>query len=183
MRVSPEQTPAKEDFVASAIRAMQHLPPGKIGLVLGSGQNTQEWKNRGWVTLDIAGKHKADFTADARYTLDLLRRSNQYPLDYLIAEGITIGERAKWFEPEKLMQQTVLPASTGITVEELTDVAHQCLKAGGIFVYMGGNWVRKELATQIGSLGFATRIQAADWVRVGVDHRPVIAPILFAKKP
>lgn len=54
-------------IIDEAREATYHLPDDKIGIVLGSGENTPEWKQKGWKTLDIDSSIGADFTVDANY--------------------------------------------------------------------------------------------------------------------
>ena len=187
MRGTPENKTTEESFVTAGIQAIRGMPIGETGLVLGTGENTPEWKNRGWLTLDISPRQKADFTADARYTPEILRRTDHYPLDYLAAEGIWFGEPPKWFELDKRLanqlKHTILPSSTGITIEELTEVANQSLKDGGVFVYIGASeeWL-PTMEEELSHLGFETRIQEVEWVKRNPDHSPITAPAVFAKK-
>ena len=146
---------------------MESLPADKTGLVLGSGGKTDIWRKRGWWTLDIDARHLADTIGDARFAPE--RYSN---LDYLVAEGLVIKDWPRWFEIEKMMRSAIVeafyPKAKGITAVELAEVAHACLRSGGVFVFIGGE-VRgdpSDAAAITGELrerGFETEIQYGDW--------------------
>src|SRR5688500_17530738 len=53
------------EIVIDAKKALLNLSEDKKGIVLGSGSNTRKWKEKGWKTLDIKPKNKADFIDDA----------------------------------------------------------------------------------------------------------------------
>ena len=53
------------EIVIYAKKALLHMPEGKTGIVLGSGNNTKSWKEKGWKTLDIKPESKADYIANA----------------------------------------------------------------------------------------------------------------------
>jgi hypothetical protein len=65
--------------------AMHKMPQGKSGIVLGSGPNTEAWKQRGWLTLDIDPSVEADLTIDANLMEQVVPPNSQ---DFILAEFI-----------------------------------------------------------------------------------------------
>jgi len=45
--------------------AMGGLQTGQVGIVIGSGDNTESWKQKGWRTCDVDPKFNSDYTIDA----------------------------------------------------------------------------------------------------------------------
>lgn len=91
--------------------AMEQMPDGKTGIVLGSGKNTLKWKKRGWLTLDIDPVYQSDFVLDANNLEALFQ--NQF--DFVLAENIT-------FHPLGI---------NGVSPVRLLDQADKTLKIGG----------------------------------------------------
>lgn len=173
----PQETERSSGNVRGDVQeAMESLPVGKTGLVLGSGGKTDSWRKRGWWTLDIVGKHRADFVGDARFAAE--RYSD---LDYLVAEGLVIKDRPKWYQIEKSISEGLnffFPAATGISAVELANVAHACLRPGGVFVFLGGE-VRgypsgpAAITETLRLKGFEIEVQYKDWVLLDGDGRRV----------
>ena len=67
--------------------ALYRMPQGKTGIVLGSGQNTDAWKDRGWYTVDVDPNFGADAIHDANEIAQIVPTDS---LDYLYAECITM---------------------------------------------------------------------------------------------
>lgn len=68
--------------------AMEQLPEGKIGLVIGAGGNVTKWREAGWQTLDIQANVAADITGDANW---LEHHIPPASLDYLVAECVSMS--------------------------------------------------------------------------------------------
>lgn len=92
--------------------AMARLPQGKKGIVIGSGENTQGWKDRGWKTLDIDPSAQADMTVDANQLETVIMPGT---LDFLLAECVT-------FDPN---------GTEGVSPARLLSQANKVLKSGG----------------------------------------------------
>lgn len=73
------------DIIDTARIAMSRMPDGKTGIVLGSGPNTPEWKQKGWQTLDIDQSTGADYPMDANRLEEVIPPSSQ---DFVLAERI-----------------------------------------------------------------------------------------------
>jgi predicted SAM-dependent methyltransferase len=75
----------------------------EFGVVVGSGQNTQRWGERGWLTLDISPEHNPSYVCDAHHL------ESQIPpesLDYVFAENIAFDTTSeKGVTPGRLLQQ------------------------------------------------------------------------------
>lgn len=80
------------EIIDRAREATARMPDGKTGVVLGSGPNTTEWKQRGWQTLDIDSRVGADFTIDANRLEEVLPPNSQ---DFVLAEAITFDQRGR----------------------------------------------------------------------------------------
>ena len=98
-----------------AVEASTKMPEGKIGLVLGSGPNTGEWRGRGWATLDIDPVYGSDFVEDANY---LDRKIPPNSCDYVFAECIK-------FDPL---------GHAGVAPARLLEQANRVLKPGGLVI-------------------------------------------------
>jgi len=79
------------DIVLTAREAMVHLPYGERGIALGTGPNTESWKQRGWETLDINPNAGADYTQDANYLTETIAPGS---MDYVVAECITFDKKS-----------------------------------------------------------------------------------------
>lgn len=82
---------------------MASMPNNKAGLVLGSGDNSKEWADRGWVTLDIDASVNPHFAVDANYLTDEIPANS---LDYVCAEALRFDPLGiKGVNPARLLQQ------------------------------------------------------------------------------
>lgn len=106
----------KQKFAIAEVQ----MPAGESGLVIGSGPHTQEWKKRGWLTLDIEPTDNPDFIQDANTMSTVVHISSQ---DYVLAEFIR-------FDNEGI---------EGISPDNLIKQSHNILKPGGILVVKTGN--------------------------------------------
>lgn len=99
------------DIIDRARVALAKMPEGKTGIVLGSGPNTADWRNRGWKTLDIDPTVGADYTANANQTEKHIAPSSQ---DFILAETIVFDRRGrKGVGPGRLLQQANLALRPG----------------------------------------------------------------------
>ena len=101
--------------------AMSGLSPNESGIVLGSGDNTLDWKNKSWKTCDIDTKFNTDFNVDANDIADYVQPSSQ---DFVLAECIRF---------DKLSQNGVSPS-------RLLNQANKILKTGGILIIETANF-------------------------------------------
>lgn len=93
--------------------ALSNMPDGKVGVVIGSGGNTMDWKERGWRTLDIDPSSGADLIYDANWLGAIVFPNS---VDYLYAECLTI-------DPDGV---------AGVSPARLLNQANRILKQGGI---------------------------------------------------
>lgn len=77
------------ELVDSAREALARMPYGKNGVVIGSGPNTQAWREKGWHTLDIDRASGADYVVDANDLETVIPANSQ---DFLFAEAIRMDE-------------------------------------------------------------------------------------------
>ena len=105
--------PIPNKFVERFFSNLKKEGPGeKSLLVIGSGGNTEFWKNKGAATFDIDPNVKADFTGDANNLSELLENEKY---DLIFAECLTLGER-------------------GVKLENLLNEAYQALSNPGILL-------------------------------------------------
>lgn len=108
------QDPGLKIFLSFS-RAMNHgIQPGKNGLVIGVGKNSDYYRKLNWMTLDIRNNVGADIVADAN---QLSRSANN--LDYIFAECIDIS----------------LFGTHGVSLENLLTESNKALTEGGIFAW------------------------------------------------
>jgi SAM-dependent methyltransferase len=90
-------------IVDESREALFSMPEGKQGTVVGSGINTEQWKAKGWKTLDIDPKHRADMIHDANTMTEILPPESQ---DFIYAELINMDPMGlKGASPARLLQQ------------------------------------------------------------------------------
>lgn len=77
--------------VDQAKKAIQRMPGGKKGLVIGSGSNTTSWKSKGWQTLDIDPKFNPNYVHDANDLRNLTPRHDFILAERLEGEGTERG--------------------------------------------------------------------------------------------
>lgn len=80
------------NIIDTARIAMSRMPDGKAGIVLGSGPNTMEWKQKGWRTLDVDPNAGADYTMDANRLEEVVHPGSQ---DFVLAERILFDYSGK----------------------------------------------------------------------------------------
>lgn len=85
LRLGAADVDPKYRTIQDAIDATNQIPGGKSGIVLGSGPHTDEWREKGWQTLDIDARFNPDLKGDAQ-TLDELTPPGTN--DYVLAEHI-----------------------------------------------------------------------------------------------
>ena len=108
------------EIILDARKALTKMPEGKKGIVLGSGGNTNKWRQKGWKTLDIEPKNKADFVADANKMEKAVAPASQ---DFLFAEFISFDQTGK----------------KGVVAEKLIEQSGKVLKTGGILIIVTGH--------------------------------------------
>lgn len=80
------------NIIDTARIAMSRMPDGKAGIVLGSGPNTTDWRQRGWQTLDIDPLAGADYLIDANRLEEVVHPGSQ---DFVLAERILFDYSGK----------------------------------------------------------------------------------------
>ena len=100
------------DIIDGCREALARMPEGKTGIVIGSGRNTNEWKYRGWKTLDKDPVFEPDLACDANLMSETVPPGSQ---DFIFAECLT-------FDP--FGEKGVVPA-------RLLAEANKVLKTGG----------------------------------------------------
>jgi curved DNA-binding protein CbpA len=108
-----EADTAKTELVVGL--ALNKMPVGKQGVVIGAGGNTENWKERGWKTLDIDPTTGADFIIDANYLEKIASPASQ---DFLYSEYVK-------FDPE---------GWNGVASARILQQANKILKMNGEFV-------------------------------------------------
>jgi len=78
-------------IIGECKQALDKMPRSKRGLVLGSGGNSDEWREKGWLTLDIDESCQPDIVGNANYLEDL----NLSDFDYVCAECIRFDRKGK----------------------------------------------------------------------------------------
>ncbi len=87
------------------------MPQGKAGVVLGSGSKSEEWKNRGWYTLDNDPNSGADAIYDANEIAQIIKPDS---LDYLYSECITMDTLGiRGVSPARLLNQANIVLKDG----------------------------------------------------------------------
>ena len=107
-------------IIDDAKKALSRMPDGKRGIVLGSGDNTDLWKKKGWKTLDVKPTSKVDFVADANNLEKVIAPSSQ---DFLLAEYISFD----------------LTGKKGVIAKNLIEQSNKVLKIGGILIIETGH--------------------------------------------
>jgi len=91
------------DIIDSCREALNQMPDGKTGVVLGSGQNTEGWKQRGWKTLDIDPADNPDIVYDANHMDQVVAPES---LDFIFAEAVRMDVKGReGVSPARLLQQ------------------------------------------------------------------------------
>lgn len=86
-----------------AREALARMPDGKKGIVLGSGDKTRSWREKGWSTLDILPESEADYIDNVNYLDNRLRPDTQ---DFILAEHITFDPAGdRYAVPGRLLKQ------------------------------------------------------------------------------
>lgn len=101
---------------------LEKLPEGKVGIVIGAGNNTPKWRGRGWKTLDINLSTNPDIVADANNLEEALQGIQP---DYYYCEDLTFdiyGQRG--VQPTRLLQQAnkTLPMNGKLIVKTANSV-------------------------------------------------------------
>lgn len=95
---------------------MIRMLPGKKGVVLGSGKNTEKWRGKGWNTLDIDPEVKPDWVMDANLMEKVIFPKSQ---DFVYAEDITFATKG---------------GQIGVIRGRLLNQVNRVLKEGGILI-------------------------------------------------
>ncbi len=107
---------------------MVHMPEGKRGIVIGSGENSESWRQRGWTTLDIDPSVGADIIADANHLETVIFPRTQ---DYIYAEYIRFSREGV----------------DGVHAARLLQQANKVLKNGGHLIIETANFENVPEAT------------------------------------
>ena len=107
--------------------AMERIPTGAKGIVIGPGDNASDWHDRGWETIDILDSVKPTYVADANQLAEVAGGA-QY--DFVLSEYVTFHPEAGY--PTKTVsekgEEYYEPA---VGHENLLAQANQVLKPGG----------------------------------------------------
>ena len=115
-------------IIDEAREVIARMPSNKKGVVIGSGGNTQLWRDKGWRTLDIDVNVRPDVTLDANYLTSEFQPNSQ---DYILAECITFDPLGKeGVSPARLLQQ-----------------ANEALKIGGTIIIESASFENEPGAT------------------------------------
>jgi hypothetical protein len=149
--------------------ALNKMPEGQTGVVLGSGPNTESWRQKGWQTLDIDAAAKADFTADANKLDEVLPPGSQ---NYILAECIRFDETAE----------------RGVASDVLLSQANRALAVGGKLVIETAHFEnhptsklpdRKEYAKRMTAYGFNTVVELNDYISFGPDGEKQVQKVVY----
>ncbi len=162
MRLARLPQPEQPEWLQTVLEArtvLERMPAGKDGVVVGSGGNSQMWKDRGWRTLDIDERTGADIIIDAnRMSSVIMPRSE----DYVFAEAIK-------FDPK---------AEEGVGYGTLLLEANTVLKNGGILIIESAHKENKPSST------LPDRHKFVKWMaRTGFDTVAELHQILTVKNP
>ena len=69
---------------------MIRLPNNQTGIVLGSGQNTDKWCQKGWETIDISPKLKPNYTGDVNHLAEIV---GDKKFNFVLSENITLNPK------------------------------------------------------------------------------------------
>lgn len=118
-------TNAENPYVQTVVEcseALERMPSGKVGIVLGSGPNTALWKSKKWFTLDIEEDCSANFTADAN-NLEAAVGQMKGHFDFIYAEAIRFDPNSK----------------KGVSRGRLLDQSSKILPIGGTLIIKTAN--------------------------------------------
>lgn len=98
-------------IVKEGLVALDHLPEGESGIVIGPGRNTQKWDAKGWTTLDIDPEGDPDIVMDAQHLTEAVDPGSQ---DYIFAECLSFDPRGnEGVVPARLLQQANIALKMG----------------------------------------------------------------------
>lgn len=107
--------------------AMERMPTGAKGIVIGPGDNASSWHNRGWETIDILDSVGPTYVADANQLAEVTEET-QY--DFVLSEYVTLHPEAG--HPTKTVAETGKEYyEPAVGHENLLAQASQVLKIGG----------------------------------------------------
>jgi SAM-dependent methyltransferase len=107
--------------------AVERLPTGAKGIVIGPGDNASSWHDKGWETIDILGSVEPTYVADANQLAEVTK-GTQY--DFVLSEYVTLHPEAG--HPTKTVSGTGEEYDEpAVGHEQLLLQANQVLKPGG----------------------------------------------------
>lgn len=107
--------------------AMERMPLGAKGVVIGPGNNASSWHDRGWETIDILVSVGPTYVADANQLAEVTE-GTQY--DFVLSEYVTMHPEAG--HPTKTLPKTGEPYyEPAVGHENLLAQANKVLKPSG----------------------------------------------------
>jgi len=101
------------------------MPKGRTGLVVGAGNKTPKWQQKGWQTADIDSSHGSDHIIDAGLSL----AQGKETFDFILAE--------------RLAGMGSIP---GVNFHSFVNQAQEVLKPGGVLIIDTINHSQKDQA-------------------------------------
>lgn len=122
--------------IDDAHNALERMPLGKKGVVVGAGPKSSEWKAKGWDTLDLDPKYPdLTYVANANHMVkdseDSPNPLDKESQDYIYAENLR-------FDPE---------GKKGAGRGRLLQQSNQALKTGGVLIVESANIKGHPLST------------------------------------
>ncbi len=157
MIAHPEYRPDWLKMIIEARSALNKVDDNRAGLVVGSGDNSTMWKQRGWRTLDIDRNSGADIVADANKMDTVIMPGS---LDYIYSENIR-------FDPQ---------AKKGVGWGKILEQSNRALKKGGILVVCTAHKENKPTATVPDRKKFSKWMARNGFDTVTEVHRIITTP-------
>lgn len=156
--IDPENSMALMD---DCTFAMSQMPPGLTGIVVGAGQNAEDWHEFGWQTIDLLESCNPTYTADAN---DLAEILDGEKMDYIYAEFVSMHTTAGF--------EGIYKGEPAVGYENILVQAKQVLRPGGKLIIQTGHYW--------GSLQFDGKLECDKYAQMMQKHH--FAPTMLIKR-
>lgn len=117
-----------QEIIEIAEKAKEKMPNDKRGIVLGAGNNTQIWRDKGWETLDIDATCNPDHVLDAN---NLAASFGDNMFDFVYVEYLTMHPVAR--TPVRTIDKEGVDFDEpAVGHKEVLKQSHAALKPGGV---------------------------------------------------